>query len=157
MRTATRLTRLGGFTRLTISALLVPALLLGGCATVPAASGPYGQVNRELYRQRAIVELAGGDAAVGVQRVILGPDETTWADEDGVHRVPTADIQRVIVVSHPSSSAWGWGWLALGVGAALAFALNDPLPLEIGADAAILVWEFGAEVPASVGRIVYSR
>lgn len=142
--------------RIVSALLLLTALAASGCAGVDspvAAAGPYRDVNRELHRQRAIIELAGGEAAVGVDHVVLGEHETLWEDEDGRHRAPTADVERVIVVSRRGPPAWGW-WLLAGLGLSIAF--DDTLPLEIALDAALIAWEFGSEVPAEVGRIVYS-
>jgi hypothetical protein len=136
--------------------LLLLTLAVSGCAGLDASSdtaGPYRSVNRELHRQRAIIELAGGEAAVGVDHVLMSEHEISWEDEDGRHRAPTADVERVIVVSRRGPPAWGW-WLLAGLGLSIAF--DDTLPLEIAIDTALLAWEFGSQVPAEVGRIVYT-
>jgi hypothetical protein len=141
-----------GIRRLRDTAALVSiAIALGACTAYAPESDPYRRTNRALQGERAIVELRGGDIAVGVHHVRLSEAETTWMDDDGVHGAPTEDVHRVIVVTRRAPH-WGW-WLLAGLG--LSLALDDELPFEIALDLALDAFVWGGEVAPSTGRVVF--
>lgn len=148
-----------GIRSVAVARTLIPtallALALGACATAGRPAGdPYGEVNRSLRGERAIVELAGGEVAADVSHVRFAEFTTSWTDERGTRRVPTDQVARVIVVSQPPRHA-PWGLILL-TGLALAVAFDDPLPLAIAADVALEPFVWGAEISPAVGRVVYA-
>jgi hypothetical protein len=132
-------------------AILLLAFVLAGCTAYAPESDPYRQTNRALRGERAIVELRGGEIAVGVHHVRMAEGETTWMDDDGVHGAPTEDVHRVIVVTRRVPH-WGW-WVLAGLG--LSLALDDELPFEIALDLALDAFVWGGEVAPSTGRVVF--
>jgi hypothetical protein len=134
-----------------IALIALVALGLAACTAYVPEADPYRVVNRQLRGERAIVELRGGEVAVGVHHVRFGEAETSWVDDDGPHRAPTEDVARVIVVTR-NVPHWGW-WVLAGLG--LALILDDHVPFEIALDLALDAFVWGAEVPPAVGRVIY--
>jgi hypothetical protein len=134
--------------------VLALALLLASCASgATSTRNPYRELNRSLRGERAIVELAGGEVALGVSRVRFDEAETSWSEDHRRRAVDTRDVSRVIVVTGRDHSPEVFA-LLLGFG--LSMVLDDPAPLAIAVDIAIDSFVWGAEVPLSQGHVVYS-
>ena len=141
---------------LAVLAALGALLALGACATTAsqARPDPYHEVNRSLRGERAIVELAGGEAAVDVRHVHLSPEGTTWTERSEMRSVPTNDVSRVIVI-RPHRER-GPAAIVLLVGLGLSLVLEDARPFALALEVALDEFVWGMPVGPDVGRVVYT-
>ena len=140
--------------RVATSVALTCALSACATARVPSARDPFHDVNLALRGERAIVELSGGEVAPGVSHVHLSLNEASWVEAHRTRTVPTADVDRVIVVSRPSHAPAGL-LLLLGLGLSVVF--DRELPFDFAFEVALDSFVWGSEVSPAFGRVVYSR
>jgi hypothetical protein len=111
-----------------IAALLLPAVLVQGCASTTAyhPDSPLAKtadrhrttdpaklkdLSDDLAGEAATVELTSGEVVQKAQSLRLGTETTSWLDGSGHERtVPTAEVRRVLREQrHPIGLGFGYG------------------------------------------------
>lgn len=123
------------FARRLAAWLLLPAILLEACASVPRAPvtsldpASLGVLHRALEDQPATLVLGSGEVVRDAEDVVMNAETTSWREGEHQRSVPSSQVCKVVrQVRFRAGKGYAWGLLACAPFAwAAADAQKDPL------------------------------
>lgn len=123
------------FARGLVAWLLPPAILLQACASavppVPVTAldpANLAVVHRALEDQPVTLVLASGEVVREAEEVVVGPESTSWREDDRRREVPTSQVCKVIrQLRFRAGKGYAWGTLACApIALGISSAQSDP-------------------------------